>query len=115
MNYQPLARYTVLLIASLSFEVLASETKGDRLSTIFEARCTECHGGKKQKAGLRLDTIDWILQGSRNGSVLTPGSSEDSSLYQRITLPDSHDERMPPKGAPLSEAQIELIRLWIEN
>lgn len=41
------------------------------------------------------------------------GESQSSLLLQRITSADS-DERMPPKGDPLSAEQIASISAWIE-
>lgn len=80
---------------------------------IFQSTCMDCHGEEKQKAGLRLDSIAAVLKGGKEGAVVAAGKPEESSLYQRITLPKDDDDIMPPKGDPLSKAQTDLIKLWI--
>ncbi len=80
---------------------------------IFKSTCANCHGEEKQKAGLRLDSIAAVLKGSKEGAVVQAGKPDESSLYQRITLPAGDDDIMPPKGDPLSKAQADLIKLWI--
>src|SRR6185369_10992884 len=34
---------------------------------LFEASCIRCHSGDKPKAGLRLDTLESVLKGSKEG------------------------------------------------
>ena len=41
--------------------------------------------------------------------------SSRSILVSRIILPAGHEDVMPPKGATLTEAQIELIKTWINE
>ena len=88
---------------------------------ILEERCIECHkapyvlnGRKKEpKAGLRLDGASHIMSGSDDGPVVIVDHPSQSSLYQRVILPASDDDIMPPKGDPLSFRQQELLRMWI--
>lgn len=52
-------------------------------------------------------------------TIITPGKPEQSELYRRITTEDT-DDKMPLQtgehaDAPLSDAQIGLIRKWIEH
>src|SRR5215470_1855154 len=47
---------------------------------MFEASCFRCHTGERPKAGLRLDTLDAALKGSKDGKVITPGKRQDSPL-----------------------------------
>ena len=82
---------------------------------IFEQRCYECHGEKKQKSGLRLDRKATVFKGGDSGKpAIVSGKSSDSPLLQRITSKDA-DEMMPPKGEPLSAAQVATIRAWIDQ
>ena len=80
---------------------------------IFASRCVECHGEESQKAGLRLDTLAHVLKGAKGESVVVAEKPDESAIYQRITLPAGDDDIMPPKGDPLTEAQTDLIKLWI--
>ncbi len=86
-----------------------------QIQPIFLKSCIECHGPEKQKGKLRLDTKEAALKGGSDGVVLTPGHADKSDLFRRITLPAGSDDVMPQKSDPLSKAQIELIRQWIDQ
>ena len=79
------------------------------VQSVFEARCIDCHGSKKQKGDLRLDSL------KAAASVIEPGKSGESELFKRITLPADHEDIMPPKGDPLSKEQIDEIKAWIDE
>ena len=63
---------------------------------------------------MRLDSPDFIRQGSENGAVMEAGNPEKSSMYSSLILPLDDDDHMPPEGKPqLTEEQIKLIHLWL--
>lgn len=82
------------------------------IKPVLEARCYACHGALKQKAGLRLDTAEFIRQGAKSGSVIGSNGGGSSPLISRITSSDDA-ERMPPEGESLSAEQIAAIRKWL--
>ena len=77
---------------------------------IFEARCIDCHGSKKQKGDLRLDSQEAAL-----AEAIKPGKSGESELYKHISLPADHEDIMPAKGDPLTKEQIATIKQWIDE
>lgn len=80
---------------------------------IFEKHCTECHGEKKQKSGLRLDVKAAAFKGGdAHGASIVPGDAAMSPMMSLVTSKDK-DERMPPKGDGLSEAEVATLSLWI--
>ena len=79
---------------------------------IFEARCIRCHGPRRSRGDLRVDSVEALTEG--DWAVVVPGAPELSELILRITLPDDDLDRMPPDGDPLTAEQIETIRAWIE-
>ena len=88
----------------------------DLVAPILDKRCNSCHGERKAKGGLRMDSREGILAGGEDGSVIAAGNPDDSELYRRITLPPGHKRAMPPNGAPpLPVGDVELIRWWIVN
>ncbi|MAY06296.1 MAG: hypothetical protein CMO72_03890 [Verrucomicrobiales bacterium] len=92
------------------------EPKFDKdILPVIQRRCTECHGKDKQKGKLRLDNFAELQKGADGEPVVTAGKAGESSLLVRISLPDSDDERMPPKGNRLSDPVNELIKRWIEQ
>ena len=81
---------------------------------IFEARCVECHGADRAKAGLRLHEHGEILDVPALDRVVVAGDLDASELWHRITLDADDDEAMPPKGERLTEAELDAIRRWID-
>jgi len=84
---------------------------------VLRASCFECHSGQaaKPKAGLRIDGLQWILAGGKNGSVLTPGNASASELYLRVALPPGDIDIMPTEGDPLTDDQIDALKRWIDQ
>ena len=76
---------------------------------IFEAKCFNCHGDKRQRGGLDLRTKAAILKGGENGASLKPGSLKDSILWEKIRT-----DEMPEGKVKLTAAEKETIRRWIE-
>jgi cytochrome c553 len=83
------------------------------IQPILAARCVQCHGAQTQQGGLRLDARSFALRGGQSGPVLVAGKAADSRLFQRVTA-QHDDERMPPTGERLSEAQIALLKAWLD-
>lgn len=83
------------------------------VAAIFDERCTVCHSGAAAALGLRLDSYEHVMAGSEDGAVVAPGDPDGSELVRRLegaSLP-----RMPLTGPPfLDEAQIQVVRDWIE-
>ncbi len=81
----------------------------------LEARCFKCHSDEKQKGDLRLDSPAWIVRGSENGEVFTPGDANDSPLYYLTTFDEDDPDYMPSKGKGLTGPEKELLRRWIDE
>lgn len=80
---------------------------------LFIKHCVSCHNSEKRKAGLNLESHGFALKGGENGTVVTAGKPESSELLRRISLPGGDEDRMPPKGDPLTSEHIARIRAWI--
>ncbi|MHB1423081.1 MAG: PSD1 and planctomycete cytochrome C domain-containing protein [Gemmataceae bacterium] len=81
---------------------------------IFKSRCYSCHDARKHKAGLRLDVKASALRGGESGKPAIVGrDSKKSELLRRVTS-SADDEVMPPEGKRLSDAQVKLLRDWID-
>lgn len=88
----------------------------DIVQPILEARCYDCHSASRQKGDLRLDGVEFISRGGKNGPILRSGPADSSSLYRRLVLPLEHEEHMPPNEKPqLSSSEIALIQYWVEG
>src|SRR5262245_46926600 len=82
-----------------------------RVRPVLAEHCYSCHGPKKQRAGLALDTLASILKGGDRGPAVVPGKPDSSLLIQAVCY--SGDLRMPPKGK-LKEAQIADLVAWVK-
>jgi len=82
---------------------------------LLEKSCIECHGPKKAKGRLRLDTREAALAGGKSGKPsITPGKPEESELLRRVKLPRDDDEAMPAGDGPgLTPAEIAVVEKWI--
>jgi mono/diheme cytochrome c family protein len=79
---------------------------------VLAANCFECHGPRKHKAGLRLDSRDAMLTGGESGPAIVPGAPEKSLLVKAIHYKD--EPRMPPKGR-LTAKDIAALTAWIKQ
>ena len=86
-----------------------------QIKPILERSCLKCHGPKSAKGELRLHTNELLMKGGEGGPVIESKNAEDSTLFELITLPEDESSRMPKDGKPLSEAEIKLIRDWINQ
>jgi hypothetical protein len=105
-----------LLLASALAARADPATFPDRVAPVLEHNCTKCHGATKQKAGLRLDSLEAILAGSKDGKVVLPGDALGSELMRRITLAPDDDDFMPSGDhPPLSATEVNLLGNWIAS
>ncbi len=85
------------------------------IQPIFDAQCVTCHGPKKEKGKLRLDSLEAAMKGGKNPS-LTIGNPDGSMLLARVFLERTAGDVMPPKAEkPLTEKQKEPIYAFIEG
>ena len=88
----------------------------DVVQPLLEARCYSCHGPKKQKGKLRMDSPAFLLKGGEDGEIFKPGQPDESELIKRLLLPVDDKEHMPPKQKPqLTDKQVALLHWWIEQ
>jgi mono/diheme cytochrome c family protein len=80
---------------------------------LFKANCYQCHDGKKQKAGYRLDIRSRAQRGGESGKTsIVPGQPDKSDLIRRITSKDD-EQVMPPSGKRLTPEQVKLLHDWV--
>ena len=82
------------------------------IQPLLNERCVSCHGGDSPQSGLDLRTLASALRGGERGPVVLEGFSEKSILVRQLA-----SGVMPPDGAgaPLTDAEIKLIRDWIDE
>ena len=85
---------------------------------LLARNCFSCHGpdeGSRQ-AGLRLDVPEgpFADRGRFGGPAVVAGDAEASLLVHRVAAGDAR-VRMPRGGEALDEAEVETLRLWIDQ
>ena len=110
-----------LFLCPLVMAAPAQDSKVDfqrQILPLLSDACFQCHGPdpKVRMAGLRLDVRDDLFQARTSGAPVVPGDPDSSLLLRRISHEDAN-LRMPPAYSQktLSDAQIGLIRRWIEQ
>ena len=81
-----------------------------QIQPIFDNNCGNCHLGNSS-GGLNLSSYDNLM----SNDIVIPFDHEMSTLYERITLPNSATGDMPPGNDALSQEDIDLIALWIDE
>jgi hypothetical protein len=120
-------------------------TYAQDIKPLFEASCVKCHGAREAKAGLRLDSLEAVLKGAKDGKVVKPGESAKSPLVIAISQldpklsmppkprsgprrrmggpgsPESGEQRpgetapQPPAAKPMTPEEVGLVRAWIDQ
>ena len=85
------------------------------IQPMFDAHCVSCHGPKKEKGKLRLDTLEATLKGGKNPTFVI-GKPNSSMLLSRVFLDRTAGDVMPPKAEkPMTEKQKEALYAFIEG
>jgi len=109
-NMRSTTVHTIAFLASL-LPLGAALDFAHEVVPLLEKHCVECHGGDESKGGLSMNTRELVLE----ADVLEPGNPDISLMIEVLTAEDP-DDRMPPPGkkkAPLSSAEIDVLRRWI--
>jgi len=102
----------VLAVVALGLTSQAGAQDAAPVARLLAERCVMCHQGEAAPLGLRLDSLDGLLAGSRNGPVVKPGDAAGSELVRRLR--GQSQPRMPLTGPPfLSDAEIASVEMWI--
>ena len=83
----------------------------ENLLPILTARCalSGCHVADGPH-GLDFRTYESFVAGGAHGPAFIPGNAEESEVVEQIV-----SGSMPPGGPPLTDAEIQLFRDWINQ
>jgi len=97
-------------------EVASARVFDDLIQPVLAEKCIGCHKPEKQKGELLLTSIEGIESGGETGPLIDLDAPEKSLLLQRIHLPLSNEEHMPPEGkSQLTGEEKALLAWWINN
>src|SRR5260221_242607 len=82
-----------------------------KVRPILSESCFRCHGEKKQRGDLRLDSLAAALEGGGRGPALVPGNAAKSLMIKAIGHEDK-DLKMP-EDKKLPREQIDILTQWV--
>ena len=80
---------------------------------LLAKRCQSCHNDTLKLSGLTLESATGLQNGGSHGPVVTAGNPQQSSLYRRVA--GLEKPSMPMNGDPLPQAEVNLLKAWIEQ
>lgn len=85
----------------------------DHILPLLENKCLNCHNPDEAKGGLDLSNYGGAMTGGSGGEVVTSQDADSSRIYNLM----AHQEEpfMPPKKTKSSDAELELVKKWIEG
>ena len=104
-------RLSPVLLALAAASLAKAADFSHEVVPILRKHCADCHTGDKKKGGLSMNTRAELLEGSEDGPVVKPGDLASHLLA--VVVSKDKDERMPPKGPGLSEAEAAKLREWV--
>lgn len=88
-------------------------TFDDHIKPIFREHCTSCHHAQDKSSGLALDTYGATLEGGSGGKIVQEGNVDGSRLVALVA--HTAQPFMPPEQDKIPEAQINLLKKWVEQ
>ncbi|MBA4190885.1 MAG: hypothetical protein C0467_23095 [Planctomycetaceae bacterium] len=98
--------------SAIADEPVNNEFFEKKVRPILVENCVSCHGPKKDKGGLRLDSKAGFTKGGDTGATVKAGDPDKSLLVQVVRYRD--DIKMPPKGK-LSDGDIAILTAWVKG
>lgn len=99
-----------LTIAADSTILCADDRFRDDVAPILERHCIGCHNDSQQEGGLSFQTRESAFA----DGYIEPNDSSNSRIIDAI-MPVDGEAEMPKDTDPLTDAQIESIRRWIDD
>ena len=121
LKFPGLTNYLIgasVLILAIGLSACNSGTKIDystQVKPILNKNCIHCHGGVKQSGGFSLLNRDLAMAPTESEHpAIIPFDADNSELIKRLTH-SNPEKRMPFEKDALAEADIEILRQWIDE
>ncbi|MBA4191904.1 MAG: hypothetical protein C0467_28325 [Planctomycetaceae bacterium] len=85
----------------------------DHVLPILRKHCQNCHNPDKAQSDFDITTFQAVIAGGSSGEAVKPGNAAQSLLY-KVTAHEA-EPKMPPKGPKIPDADIAIIKKWIEG
>jgi len=107
----------ILVLIPASLFAQAKQEAGpnykDHVLPILRKHCLSCHNPDKAKSDLNVATYAALMAGGASGEAIKPGSPDQSLLF-KVTA-HQVEPFMPPKGEKIPDAELAIIKKWIEG
>ncbi len=82
------------------------------IAPLFADKCAACHNHTTRKGGLNLESYASMMNGGQRGAPIIAGKSSESLLVKYV---EGTLKPQMPIGDKLSDAEIALIKRWIDS
>ncbi|MBO6522523.1 MAG: T9SS type A sorting domain-containing protein [Balneolaceae bacterium] len=106
--------HVIIVLLFASSPLFAQVDYETQIQTIFNARCTNCHGAN---GGVDLSSFNSLMSSVGNAygdRVVVAFEPDSSGLVDKIEPSPMFGSRMP-QGGMLDQSDIDLIRQWISE
>ena len=117
----PLAALLMIVVPSCNHDggpPANGEAKIDfasQIRPILTNRCINCHHSGALFGNLNLENRSLAFKERPGGPVILPHDPAGSAFLRVLTLPEADRKAMPPTGHRIPDAEVTLIRQWIEQ
>jgi cytochrome c553 len=122
MSFRSLLGPLFLALSATAAETASAPTAAQleffekEVRPVLADNCYKCHGEKKQKSGLRLDSREFILKGGEIGPVVVLGKPEVSRLILSVNHTKPKEvEPMPSVEEKLSDKAVAALTEWVRQ
>lgn len=114
--------FGALLLLATCYSGVAADTTpltkvsySQQIEPIFRTHCQGCHQPAKPQGEYVMTDVAKLRSGGESGdAAIVAGKPEESYLLRQIVKVDGA-AAMPKKGSPLNDADVELVRRWIQE
>jgi len=82
-----------------------------KIAPLIKAQCAGCHNAARHPEKVDLSSYQALMKSGEHGPIVIAGHPEKSKLIMYVD--GSKQPRMPFRGAPMSKADIALLKKWI--
>lgn len=114
-----MSRWLLLTLLILISSVATAQTPKpdtlnfkDHVSAILRKHCLNCHNPDKSAADFDVSSYQAVMAGGSSGEAVKAGNAGQSLLYKLMA--HEAEPRMPPKGNKVPDAELAIIRKWID-
>lgn len=116
--YIRIATSLVMVLIALGLSGCSKQVTYADVEPALQEKCAECHIGDHEgvvTSGFSVESYEAVMKGTKLGPVIVAGSAESSTLYRMIAGKTDPSIHMPHGKEPLSEKQIEVVKMWIDQ